>query len=214
MCSYVCGCPGRARGAGNICLVPLRSCKLHPVSTDCVREQDQEPFCPLRSNFSNIGPSISRNPVRQVPSVTVEELSSIIAYWSACKAVGGAEKILTAPPPAERHGRRAKSWQLLVLGATGALVSGPKRWCSTTFQAAPWALARQGFDIWACRACRRRRNFRPVRTQSGETPEKRGCRDASVDREIGRPSRLRATSASKKQNAMHLGAGHHGAGAN
>jgi hypothetical protein len=33
--------------------------------------------CHFRSHFSNIGPAISRNPVRQLPSVTVEELSSI-----------------------------------------------------------------------------------------------------------------------------------------
>ena len=33
--------------------------------------------CHFRSHFSNIGPARSRNPVRQLPSVTVEELSSI-----------------------------------------------------------------------------------------------------------------------------------------
>ena len=77
-------------------------------------------FEDLKRNFSNAGRGASRNPVRQVPSVTVEELSSIIVlvrmqsrWWRRENfdgAAAGGEQKSWAPP--ELSSLRAKAMML------------------------------------------------------------------------------------------------------
>ena len=107
--------------------------------------------CHFRSHFSNIGPARSRNPVRQLPSVTVEELSSIFGLARTRKlrwrrehfdvgAAGGEQK-------AARLCMRANT---MMLGTVGT--------CQTGFR-----------DMGLSSLSAPKQLFRPVRTQSGET---------------------------------------------